>query len=230
MGADGVLQVHLTRYIPDPPDDIDPEPDTLDLHLWAIDPPVWEAHQSSMFPRYQIEETERRRTSPAQYEIARRADAIVTLAHDRPPLLVLDEKMRQYPFASVISVQTERREGLASCLVGLRTRFSRYVEPGAKKPCDAAGFAVTMTATTKDSQPVPLYASALLGWSRWWTANAAALSDREHSLEELPPPPMHLDITEAWRTFRIDLSEPEHTKWPTVPPRLNGWREQCGMS
>lgn len=219
MGADGVLQIYLTRYIADMPDDMAPEPDTLNLHLMAIDPPVWAEHREKMHPRYKVEQAACHRPSPeSERDDVGRADVIVTAAKDQPPLLVLDETMHRFPHTSVIGVITKRREGMASCLVGLRTCFSHYMEPGATKPSDAKGYVVTMTATTAKANPLLLYPSALLGWARWWTQNATALSDRDRGMEKLPPPPLSLDITEAWRTFRITLSEPELTRWPAPPP------------
>ncbi|MGX1909344.1 hypothetical protein ACWIID_10810 [Streptomyces phaeochromogenes] len=219
MGADGVLQIYLTRYIADMPDDIAPEPEALDLHLMAIDPPVWAEHREKMHPRYGVERDAVYRRSPESEENdVGRANVIVTAAKDQPPLLVLDETMHRFPHVSAIGVITRRVEGRASCLVGLRTRFSHYMVPGATKPCDSKGYVVTMTAASTKAGPLLLYPSALLGWARWWTQNATVLSDRERYMEELPPPPLSLDVTEAWRTFRIDLSDPELTRWPAPPP------------
>ncbi|MFI7337090.1 hypothetical protein ACIBUY_04020 [Streptomyces sp. NPDC050085] len=229
LAADGVLNVHLTRYIADPPDDLDPEPDSLDLHLWAVDPPVWDKHRHSVFPRYQAEKDACHRYTHEQYEIARRADVIMTAALDRPPMLVLDEKMRQFPSTYAIGVQTDRREGQLSCLVGLRTQFAYYRNATDARPADSLGYAVTMTATPNGTHPPRLYPSALLGWARWWIAQAKVLSDRTRDMEQLPPPPLQLDITEAWRTFRVDLTEPERTRWPTVPAVRRGWRQEYGF-
>lgn len=219
-GEGSTLQIQVTRYIPEEP--WYDEPDTLDTHLMVLAPPLRERMRKAIMPvRYGVEEKAFYvLDGPAYERTLNLATVVVTAAQDRPALLVLDHAMRQYPSAMAVGVVGDR-----DVLVGLRTT-SIWSLPGAD-PMDAnRGYAVTMTPAVDGPAPRTLYASALWGWATWWLHNADILSGRERSLNELPPPPLALDIVEARRCHRTYLSQPERTSWPR-PPQLprDSWED-----
>jgi hypothetical protein len=206
-GGDGeVLAVHLTRYPLYDADTPEELPESLRLHLAVMLPERWEAIEARI-PADAGEEYRKRLHLQwvRQDTLATNASAVVTRAGDRPALLVLDETMRRHPGASAVGVLVDH----ASCLVGLRTDH---------RAADTRGYAVMMTAAAQ-SGPLALYASALLGWSQWWLDRADEVSDRPVSPWRLPPPPLEIDVVEAWTAYRVHVHEHERVRWPPTPHR-----------
>lgn len=218
-----VLAVHLTRYPLDPPDQRYQRPDSLLwLHLAAVVPEPWQTISERIPANYNREHRARLRDQWIQQDrLVSFADVVVTHAREQPPLLVLDAAMSKGAPSAVGVVIDER-----TCLVGLRTREEARVQ-------ETRGYAVVMTADGPQPGPVALYASALLGWKQWWLDRADELSDRPVSLDRLPPPPLELDVVEAWTPHRVHLEAPEHARWPARPlrPRRIGldWLDEPGL-
>ncbi|MEU3353078.1 hypothetical protein [Streptomyces sp. NPDC037389] len=131
-------------------------------------------------------------------------------AGDSPPLLALDRLRGRYPYARCVGTIVDGR----TVLVWLTTA----------RGASQTGYLVTMTAADPQNPgPLSLYPSALYGWVRWWHNHAAALIDeRTVTVAELPPPPLALDVVEAWCPYRIELTGHDRMTFPDVPlsPRL----------
>jgi hypothetical protein len=149
--------------------------------------------------------------------------SIVAAANDAdaPPAVALDHLVRRYPHADAYAVVTSKRSALAAI------RLNGW-SPGAA-PC---GYTVTMTAATEKitaagfgSPPVTLYAALLFGWARWWVLGARDLTERSVGLADLPPPPLALDLVEAWQAHRVVLEAPERVTWhrPASPRTRQAW-------
>jgi hypothetical protein len=125
--------------------------------------------------------------------------------------------VRRYEHATAYDVIIDKR----TCLAAIRL--------GPWDPDTApSGYTVTMAAAPEEtvttlgfySPPVTLYAALLLGWARWWVLGARDLTERNVGLTDLPPPPLALDLVEAWQPHRVELRDPERVTWhrPDPPP------------
>ncbi|MEU1307764.1 hypothetical protein ABZ419_02545 [Streptomyces cinnamoneus] len=205
-GPDDVLQVHVTRYPLEPPEVMWQEPETLQLHMMAIVPRPW-AEIEPLIPESWSTEA-RRKLSQDHYDQAKHAESasiVVAEAGDSPPLLALDRLRSRYPYARCIGIIVNRH----TVLVWLTTA----------RAASQTGYLVTMTAADPQNPgPLSLYPSALYGWARWWHGQAASLIDeRTVTIAELPPPPVSLDIVEAWRPYRVDLTGHDSMTFPAPP-------------
>ncbi|MFI0915462.1 hypothetical protein [Streptomyces abikoensis] len=204
-GSD-VLQVHVTRYPLEPPGVMWQEPETLQLHMMAIVPRPWSEIEPLIPPHWSAED--RRKLSQDRYEQEQRAESasvVVSEAGDSPPLLALDRLRGRYPGARCIGIAADRH----TMLVWLTTA----------RAAGQTGYLVTMTAADpQEPGPVSLYASALYGWARWWHGQAAALiGERTVTIAELPPPPLALDVVEAWRPYRVNITGHDRMTFSDAP-------------
>ncbi|MGP3992057.1 hypothetical protein [Streptomyces sp. 3N207] len=211
-----VPAVHLTRY----PvlDQVPPqweEPTGLRLHLAVMDERLWRHYT----PRPLRGEPELGSGSElrADWEDAGRdrlrflqsAGVLASRAEPpEPPELRVDALLATHPAARAVGVAVDR----GTAVVGLRARL-----PGLRD--EGAGYTVTMRAADpRDAGPVELYASALWAWALWWTQRARELSDRDRLLDDVPPPPLELDVVEAWTPHRVRLERPAWTEWSSSSP------------
>ncbi|MFI9311519.1 hypothetical protein [Streptomyces triculaminicus] len=205
-GSDGVLQVHVTRYPLEPPEVMWQEPETLQLHMMAMVPRPW-AEIEPVLPRSWSAEARRRLSEDhfAQEQRAESASVVVAESSDSPPLLALDRLRGRYPYARCVGVIVDGHTMLAWLTTA--------------RAASQAGYLVTMTASNpQEPGPLSLYPSALYGWARWWHSQAAALIDeRAVTIAELPPPPLTLDVVEAWRPYRVDLTGHDRMTFPDPP-------------
>ncbi|MEV5242606.1 hypothetical protein AB0K89_26390 [Streptomyces cinnamoneus] len=206
-GPTGVLQVHLTRYPLEPPSEYWSRPESLVMHRMAVDPrPIDETE--SFIPTSSTEE-ERSLVLLEQYrqeDQASVACVVVARADGAPPLLVLDG-LRQRRSATVVGVIVDDHTVLA--WVHTHDGYG-----------GTSGYLVTMTADDPGAPgPVSLYPSALWGWAQWWCDQAQQLVDnRDVGLADLPPPPLALDVVEAWRAYRVLLTGPDRVGFPAPNP------------
>ncbi|MFI9311520.1 hypothetical protein [Streptomyces triculaminicus] len=148
-----------------------------------------------------------------QESLASTACVVVARADGDPPFLVLD-RLRRRRSAMVIGVIVDDHTVLA----WVHTHEG-YWERTPDGHDGASGFLVTMTADDPDAPgPVSLYPSALWGWAQWWCDQAQQLvDDRDVGLADLPPPPLALDVVEAWRAYRVLLT-PDRVGFPAPNP------------
>ncbi|WP_370424088.1 hypothetical protein AB8O64_35425 (plasmid) [Streptomyces sp. QH1-20] len=200
-GPDGTLQVHVTRYPVEPP--------SLNLHLLAVEPRPW-AEVEARIPASWPEEQRRRLSleNSRQGQLAASATVVVAHAGDTPALLALDSLRRRRAAAQAVGVISGER----TVLVWL----------GTSDLATASGYTVTMTADAEPG-PLSLYPSALLGWALWWREQADRLTDEHVSFEELPPPPLELDVVEAWIPYRVSLIAHERTTFTPLPRPPRDW-------
>ncbi|WP_370424358.1 hypothetical protein AB8O64_37010 (plasmid) [Streptomyces sp. QH1-20] len=202
-GPDGTLQVHVTRYPVEPPGLMWQAPPSLHLHRMAIEPRPWDEIQARI-PASWTEEQRRKLSLENLHQGQLAASAAVVVAHagDTPALLALDSLRRRRAAALAVGVITGER----TVLVWLST----------SDLAAASGYTVTMTADAEPG-PLSLYPSALLGWALWWREQADRLTDEHVSFEELPPPPLELDVVEAWTPYRVSLTAHERTTFTPLP-------------
>ncbi|MBO8189242.1 hypothetical protein [Streptomyces spirodelae] len=209
-----VPAVHLTRY----PvlDRIPPEweePSGLRLHLAVMDERLWR-HYAPRPPRGEPEtghgglREEWEDAGRDRLRFMQSASVLASRAEPpEPPELRVDTLLATHPAARAVGVVVDR----GTAVVGLRTRSPGLGDEG-------AGYTVTMQAAEpRDAGPVELYASALWAWALWWTDRAQELSDRDRVLGEVPPPPLELDVVEAWTPHRVRLERPARTEWSSSP-------------
>ncbi|MFD5512154.1 hypothetical protein ACFWIB_30910 [Streptomyces sp. NPDC127051] len=191
-----VLQVHVTRYgFETRPNLWEDGPtgrlqtlfDGLELHTMAVEP---------LDPMKQT-------GTPGSAEV------VLGAPGDLPPLLMLDRLCRRRTAARVIAVVTSRRAAVV------------WVRAGGGFPNPASGYTMTVTCD-EPAGPVELYASALYGWMSWWYETVLELRGGEvpgelSPMRELPPPPPpdEVDILEAWRSYRVRITD---IHWETRHP------------
>ncbi|MET9648551.1 hypothetical protein [Streptomyces syringium] len=202
-GPDGILQIHVTRYPVEPPGLMWQSPPSLTVHLMAVEPRPW-AETQARIPASWTEDQRRKLSveNAGQDRLAASATVVIAHAGDTPPLLALDSLRRRRAAAQAVGVITDER----TVLVWLST----------SDLAAASGYTVTMTADDAPG-PLSLYPSALLGWALWWREQADRLTDEHVSFEELPPPPLELDVVEAWNPYRVSLTAHERTTFTPLP-------------
>ncbi|MFF4227409.1 hypothetical protein ACFYZH_31805 [Streptomyces abikoensis] len=223
-GPDGVLRIHLTRYPLEHPGEGWMQPESLLTHRMALEPRP--RSETASFVPASWTDAERLRLDTdhlRQSNLASSSSVVVARADDDPPLLVLDRLLQQR-FAGVIGVLVDDH----TVLVWVHTHegFWELTPDGYD---GASGYIVTMTAEDPEAPgPVSLYPSALYGWALWWCLQAQQLiDDRDVGLADLPPPPLALDIVEAWRVYRVRLTAPDRVGFP-APDIRQGWPPDMG--
>jgi len=225
-GDGEVLAVHTTCYPYEMTDGYYCWDRTPPMHTAVLVPPpraVFDRWVSSGTAHVTQKEQENYWRDCSRAEVAE--IVTVVIYDDAPPALALDSLVRAFPHARAYAVVTDAR----TCLAAIRVR---PWDPDAA-PC---GYTVTMAAAPDTqvtnagfySPPVTLYAALLLGWARWWVLGARDLTDRNVSFEDLPPPPLALDLVEAFQPHRVELKNPELVTWHRPdPPRIHyePWRD-----
>jgi len=107
-----------------------------------------------MCPNYRFEETEKRNPDPVRdHQMVERAHALVSVARDEPPALVLDRPMHTYCAPEAVGA----RDG--SVLDGLGT-MQQSVRGGTHQTrVHGSGYMVTMRAQSQHAGPRTLYVS-----------------------------------------------------------------------
>ncbi|HTJ67958.1 MAG TPA: hypothetical protein VL551_10545 [Actinospica sp.] len=221
-----VLAVHTTCYPYEIKDGYYCWDRTPPLYSSVVLPPPWEIikARNESLPRENSIKAQRE----YEHDLRRAENADILTAHivdDAPPVLALDALARRYPHAMAYAVIIDKR----TCLAAIRLDSWR-------PDTSPHGYTVTMAAAEQEtvttagfySPPVILYAALLLGWARWWVLGARDLTDHAVGLENLPPPPLALDLVEAWQPHRVELRDPERVTWhrpdpPTAPDQPWGY-------
>lgn len=187
LGPDGDLRVHLTTF---PAGSLDE----------GVGEPELTVHRAvHLLPASCRETASRLGLNGDGHPAAQNASVVSTRAAHGPASLEVDQLMARLP-GCVVGAAFEPD----GCLVAVRTHRDPVPH----------GYRFVLAAERADGPvPMPLYASAVYGWIRWWLEQTSCPQQRK-ALGDLPQPPARLLLQHAGQEHGLEVSEVERAQWP----------------